>query len=144
MFNGNLIFIEHHTELAELIGRVLHSYSTSEQYRSARTVAQALSLIAETRPAVIIMDVVLPDMSILEAIPQILAKAPQAKLILLTDQDDPRYHKAATENGVHACLRKTLIGSDLVALLEQITKVPNDPNQFSEIVLAGEPLPYVL
>ena len=122
MFKGNLILIEHNNELAKLIERVLNSDQMGKQSRRAHTIDHAFSLVADLIPDVIIMDAFLPDMRVSEAIPSILAIAPHSKLVLLTDHDDPRYHKAAMENGARACLKKTLIGSELVPLLKQISE----------------------
>lgn len=125
MFKGNLILIEHNNELAKLIERVLNSDQIGKQSRRAHTIDHAFSLVAEMIPDVIIMDTVLPNMRISETISTILALAPQSELVLLTDYDDPRYHKAALANGARACLKKTLIGSDLVPLLKQIAETTN-------------------
>ncbi len=104
----------------------------------AGTVDQALVLMQDRVPEILIVDIHLPDLCGLEAIPLALAKAPRAKVILLTDEDDPRYQRAAESNGVHTCIRKDLIANALVTLVRQWSEKPRAPSQSTELLLMKE------
>lgn len=84
------------------------------------TLSQALSGQSQLTPDIIIMDIRQPEMCGLDAIPLLLRQSPKAKIILLTDEDDSRYQKAAKSNGVYACLRKDLIATKLAKLVEEV------------------------
>ena len=112
--------VEHNNALGNLIKQALVSVPTLELAWETTTVAQALGVLREATPAVIILDIHLPDMCGLDAIPLMLERAPQAKVILLTDEDDVRYQRAAESNGVHACLRKDFIATALVMSIKRV------------------------
>lgn len=118
-----LFSIENTPFLSSSIDRLLDE-SGFTLVGSATSVRQALGMLARHAPDVVIIDIHLPDMCGLDAIPLVLQQAPRAKIILLTDHNDARYQQAATENGAQACLKKTRIGSDLVPLLKQIMETP--------------------
>src|SRR5262249_50041915 len=56
---------------------------------------QAIRLARLHKPDVILLDVVMPGRSGLEAAPDILAAAPKAKVLVLSMQDDPSYVRYA-------------------------------------------------
>ena len=59
--------------------------------RRGRNGRQAIYETIENKPNVILMDVVMPEKSGIEAIPSVLEAAPEAKVLVLSMQDDPSY-----------------------------------------------------
>ncbi len=53
----------------------------------------------ELKPAVILMDVMMPDQSGIDALPQLLHEYPETKILILSMQDDPRYVREAFAAG---------------------------------------------
>ena len=114
MYPTRLLLAENHGPLAGLLKETLLGEPGLELIGEAVNAQAALALLAEARPDVVILDLNLPDMCGLEAIPLLLEGMPSAKVLLLTDQDDQRYQQAAARNGASACVRKDRIASDLV------------------------------
>jgi CheY-like chemotaxis protein len=67
---------------------------------------EALGLIAETRPDLLIIDLAMPDMSGLELTEEIRGLLPTVPIIILTLFDSPRHRQAAMEAGADAFVPK--------------------------------------
>ncbi|MBI4786014.1 MAG: response regulator transcription factor [Chloroflexi bacterium] len=115
-----LVSVEPHPSLCEQIRRALQRVLGFEIIGEAPNAEQAVKLLADRAPDVVIADIHLPDMCSLQAVPLWLGKAPQAQVILLTDEDDERYTRAAKKNGASACLRKDRIGTGLPGLVNKL------------------------
>ncbi len=124
---AQILLVEPHGSLLELIRQTLVKQPGLQVIGEAGTANQALKLMEDRAPEIVIIDIHLPDMCGLEAIPRVLAKAPQAQVILLTDEDDLRYQRAAESNGVHTCIRKDLIANALVTSVQQLFGKRLDP-----------------
>jgi DNA-binding NarL/FixJ family response regulator len=72
------------------------------------------------KPDVILMDVVLPDRSGLEATPDVLKEAPGSKVLVLSMQDDPRYVKEAFAVGASGYVLKEAADSEVVAAVREV------------------------
>ncbi len=68
--------------------------------------AEAVALAAETDPAVVVMDLRMPELDGLEATRQIKRTRPDQPVILYTAYLDPTIEAAAREVGVTVCLGK--------------------------------------
>ena len=79
--------------------------------------------VFETRaqtPDVVLMDVVMPGKSGIEAIPDVLKDAPEAKILMLSMQDDPRYVREAFAAGAAGYILKEAADTDLIAAIREI------------------------
>ena len=81
---------------------------------------EALYLTLLHLPAVILMDIGLPQMNGLEATWRIKAIIPQAHVVILTNNGMPEYREEATRAGACACVLKKDISVKLIPLLRQI------------------------
>lgn len=138
MHRAKLLSVQHNTALASLLKQALSSEPELELAWETASVSQALHVLSEVAPDAIILDIHPPDMCGLKAIPLMLGRAPRAKVILLIDEDDTRYQRAAKSNGVHACLRKDAIATALVALVERVLAIPFAQSQSDELLLVKE------
>jgi DNA-binding response OmpR family regulator len=95
-----------------VVGRVLRAagYAIEE----AETGAAALRL-AQTSPALLVVDVHLPDMSGLAVCRAICAGQPECAVLVLTGNDDPRTVASALSTGADDCLHKPVVAEVLVA-----------------------------
>jgi DNA-binding NarL/FixJ family response regulator len=115
-----LLIVENNTSLVDMMKAVSSGEPGLEVIGVAGSASAALRMLREAVPDVIVTDIHLPDMSGLDVTSRMLEKAPQVKVILLTDEGDLRYQGAATRNGASACLRKDLIATDLVATVKRL------------------------
>jgi DNA-binding NarL/FixJ family response regulator len=72
------------------------------------------------RPDVVLLDVVMPDQSGLEIVPQLLQESPDAKVLMLSMQDEPRYVREAFEAGASGYVLKEAADSELVAAIREV------------------------
>jgi DNA-binding NarL/FixJ family response regulator len=76
----------------------------------------------ELKPDVILMDVVMPDGSGLEAIPTLLHEHPETKVLMLSMQDDPHYVREAFSSGASGYVLKEAADTELVAAIREVAR----------------------
>jgi two-component system response regulator NreC len=81
---------------------------------------QAIRLARLHKPDVILLDVVLPGRSGLEAIDDILHAAPRARILVLSMQDDPSYVRQAFGAGASGYLLKEAADDELVQAVREV------------------------
>jgi two-component system response regulator NreC len=72
------------------------------------------------RPDVVLMDVVMPGASGIEATPAVLKEVPDAKVLVLSMQDDPRYVREAFEVGAKGYVLKEAADAEVVDAIREI------------------------
>jgi DNA-binding NarL/FixJ family response regulator len=82
--------------------------------------AQAVALARTTRPDVILMDIVMPDVDGVAAIRQIVGETPAARIIALTMYRQEQYLLDAIRAGARGYLLKTVDARDLIAAIEAV------------------------
>lgn len=95
-----------------IVGRVLRA--AGYVIEEAETGAAALRL-AQTSPALLVVDVHLPDMSGLAVCRAICSGQPECAVLVLTANDDPRTVTSALGTGADDCLHKPVVAEVLVA-----------------------------
>ena len=79
----------------------------------------AIELYVQRKPEWTIMDIKMPVMDGLEASRTILKSYPEAKIIILTQYDDPGYYELAQKMGIKAFVLKENL-SDITTLIRNI------------------------
>jgi len=126
MYSAKLLLVESHTSLARLLKETLLKESGLELIGEATSAQAALVLLRGVNPDIVILDLNLADMCGLEAIPLILERVPSTRVILLVDQDDPRYHETAARKGASDCLHKALLATELIPAVKRILNRTRD------------------
>jgi len=72
------------------------------------------------KPDVILLDVVMPVESGIEALPGLKKEAPDAKVLVLSMQDDPRYVREAFARGANGYVLKEAADAEVVAAVREI------------------------
>jgi len=72
------------------------------------------------KPDVILLDVVMPGESGIEVLPKLRKEAPDAKVLVLSMQDDPRYVREAFAQGANGYVLKEAADSEVVAAVREI------------------------
>jgi two-component system, NarL family, response regulator NreC len=80
----------------------------------------AIRLARLHKPDIVLLDVVMPGRSGLEAVPDILQAAPKAKVLVLSMQDDPSYVREAFAAGSSGYLLKEAADNELVAAVREV------------------------
>jgi two-component system response regulator NreC len=80
----------------------------------------AVRLARLHKPDVILLDVVLPGRSGIEAAPEILEAAPHTRILILSMQDDPSYVRQAFSAGASGYLLKEAADDELVQAVREV------------------------
>src|SRR5437764_13752541 len=75
---------------------------------------QAIRLARLHKPDVVLLDVVMPGRSGLEALPEILEASPNSRVLVLSMQDDPSYVRHAFEGHASGYVLKEAADAELV------------------------------
>ena len=66
------------------------------------------------------MDVVMPEQSGIEGVPLVLKEAPDAKVLVLSMQDDPRYVREAFAAGAAGYVLKEAADAEVVSAVREV------------------------
>lgn len=114
------LIVDDHAVVRSGLRHVLEAEDDIEVVGEAGDARQAVFETRSGKPDVILMDVVLPGKSGIEAIPDVLKDAPEAKVLVLSMQDDPRYVRQAFEAGASGYVLKEAADTDIVAAVREV------------------------
>src|SRR6185436_18076703 len=72
------------------------------------------------KPDVILLDLVMPDQTGLDALPQLKHENPDAKVLVLSMQDEPRYVREAFAAGASGYVLKEAADNEVVAAVREV------------------------
>jgi DNA-binding NarL/FixJ family response regulator len=110
-----LLIVDDHEMFAESLRVALDSEDDIEVVGTANSIRQAGDLVVRSAPDVVLLDNRLPDGSGVEAIPDLKALRPAAKVVVLTAAADDSSLVAATEAGCAGFILKTSPLDELVS-----------------------------
>ena len=115
-----VLIVDDHPVVRSGLRRVLESVADIEVVGEAGDAKQAVFETRAQNPDVILMDVVMPGASGIEAIPDVLHDAPDAKVLILSMQDDPNYVRQAFAAGAAGYVLKEAADTDLVTAVREV------------------------
>lgn len=84
--------------------------------------AEALRLVAELQPDVLLLDVQLPDLSGVEVARRVRAAHPAVAILILSNYEEAGYVRALLRLGVRGYLGKTMSGDQIVAAVRAVAQ----------------------
>jgi two-component system response regulator NreC len=104
----------------------------------AGTAYDGVRLARLHKPDVILLDVVMPGGSGLDAIPEIREAAPEAKIVTVSMQDDPSYVRRAFASGASGYVLKEAADDELLAAVREVAAGGNyvDPQLGARLAAA--------
>jgi two-component system response regulator NreC len=115
-----VLIVDDHAVVRSGLRLVLESADDIEPVGEAGTAKDAIFEARSTKPDVILLDVVMPDQSGIEVIPQLLHENPKAKILVLSMQDDPQYLREAFAAGASGYVLKEAADSEVVAAVREV------------------------
>jgi len=115
-----VLLVDDHAVVRSGLRHVLEAEDDIEVVAEAGDLRGAVFEARAHKPDVILMDVVMPGASGIEATPAVLKEAKEAKVLMLSMQDDPRYVREAFSAGASGYLLKEAADSDLVAAVREV------------------------
>lgn len=83
---------------------------------------ETLSLAQTLQPDLILLDLSMPALGGLEALPLLHRIAPQARILILTMHDDPQYLRQALHNGAAGYVLKKAADTELIAAVRAVLR----------------------
>src|SRR5437763_7292423 len=115
-----VLIVDDHAVVRSGLRHVLDAEDGIEVVGEAGDAQHAVFETRAKKPDVVLMDVVMPGRSGIEAIPDVLHDAPDAKVLILSMQDDPRYVREAFEAGAAGYVLKEAADTDVVAAVREV------------------------
>ena len=115
-----ILIVDDHPMMREALQTAFESEDDLEMIGEAPDAIKALKMLETIKPDIIMMDMLLPGMSGLEAIEKIIESNPQAKILVLSSMEDEERIVAAIQAGALGYFPKT---APRTYLLEAIRKV---------------------
>ena len=86
----------------------------------AGTAREAVFEVRAHKPDVVLLDVVMPGESGIEALPKLLIESPETKVLVLSMQDDPNYVREAFAVGASGYVLKEAVDAEVVEAIRQV------------------------
>lgn len=116
----NILIVDDHRIVAEGIAKLLDSEHDFHVEGIASSISQAMVLVEQSQPHIMLLDVGLPDGDGIDAIPQLLQACPSMRIVVLTMYAEAAVVHRALGAGAHGFLLKSATGQ---VLSEAITAV---------------------
>jgi two-component system, NarL family, response regulator NreC len=115
-----VVVVDDHAVVRSGLRRILDAEDDIEVVAEAGSVRDAVYEARAHKPDVIVMDVVMPGQSGIEGTPLVLHEAPDASVLVLSMQDDPRYVREAFAAGAKGYVLKEAADTDVVGAVREV------------------------
>jgi two-component system, NarL family, response regulator NreC len=115
-----VLIVDDHAVVRSGLRRVLEAEDGFEVVGEAGDMRNAVFEARAQTPDVILMDIVMPGASGIEATPAVLKEAPNARVVVLSMQDDPRYVREAFAAGASGYVLKEAADTELVQAVREV------------------------
>jgi two-component system response regulator NreC len=115
-----VLIVDDHAVVRSGLRRVLEAEGDLEVVGEAGDLRTAVFETRAQKPAVVLMDLVMPGGSGIEATVAVLKEAPEATVLVLSMQDDPRYVREAFEAGASGYVLKEAADAEVVEAIREV------------------------
>ena len=115
-----VLIVDDHAVVRSGLRHVLESEDDIEVVGEAGNLREAVFEARAQKPDVVLMDVVMPGSSGIEATPPVLKEAPEAKVLMLSMQDDPHYVREAFAAGASGFVLKEAADTEVVGAVREV------------------------
>ena len=117
-----VLIVDDHAVVRSGLRLVLEAEGDLEVVGEAGTARDAIFEARSTKPDVILLDVVMPDQSGLEILPTLLHEQPEAKVLVLSMQDEPQYVRQAFASGASGYVLKEAADAEVVGAVREVAR----------------------
>jgi two-component system response regulator NreC len=117
-----VLICDDHALVRSGLRRLLESEPWIEVVGEAVDAEDALEQVGLERPDVLLLDVVMPGRSGIDALPELLAAAPGTQVLVLSMQDDPSYVRKAFAAGASGYLLKEAADAELMQAIREVSE----------------------
>ncbi|HEX6699768.1 MAG TPA: response regulator transcription factor [Gaiellaceae bacterium] len=117
-----VLIVDDHAVVRAGLKLLLEAEDDLEPVGEAGSGREAIFQARALKPEVILLDLVMPDQSGLDVLPQLLHEQPEAKVLVLSMQDDPQYVREAFAAGASGYVLKEAADTEVVAAIREVAK----------------------
>jgi two-component system, NarL family, response regulator NreC len=117
-----VLLVDDHAVFRSGLRRILASEDDIDVVGEAESGERAVFEAIANTPDVVVMDVVMPGKTGIEAMPAVLQAVPQAKVLMLSMQDDPRYVRQAFDAGASGYVLKEAADTEVVDAVRAVAR----------------------
>jgi two-component system, NarL family, response regulator NreC len=115
-----VLIVDDHAVVRAGLTLLVDAADDLEAVGEAGSARDALFEARTVKPDVVLLDVMMPEQGGIEIVPQLLHEHPEAKVLILSMQDDPRYVREAFEAGASGYVMKEAADTELVAAIREV------------------------
>ena len=115
-----VLIVDDHAVVRAGLRRVLDAEPDIETVGEAATAERAIFEAIENKPDVVLLDVMMPETTGIEGMPALLQAVPDAKVLVLSMQDDPRYVREAFDAGASGYVLKEAADTEVVGAIRAV------------------------
>ena len=115
-----ILIVDDHAVVRSGLRLLLSAQDDLEVVGEAGNARDAIFEARSTKPDVILLDVVMPGESGIDVLPRLKDEAPNAKVLVLSMQDDPLYVREAFARGASGYVLKEAADAEVVSAVREI------------------------
>lgn len=123
----SVLLVDDNPAFLHLITRFLQEYDDVAVVGAAGGGEEALALAQDLQPDMVLIDLAMPGLSGLAAIPRLRAMLPEVGIIALTVLNTNSYWEAALAAGANDFVAKASLNTDLLPAIRRVAQ--GDPSQ---------------
>jgi DNA-binding NarL/FixJ family response regulator len=113
-----IVIADDHALVREGLSRLLSSYPEIEVVGLAEDGFDAIERVRDTTPDVLLLDIAMPNLDGLSAIPRIIEVSRMTRILVLSMYDEPEYAQAAVERGACGLVSKAAFADSLYKAIQ--------------------------
>jgi two-component system, NarL family, response regulator NreC len=114
-----VLIVDDHAVVRSGLRLLLEQEDDLEPVGEAGNARDAVFQARALKPDVVLLDVMMPEQSGLEVLPQLKHENPEARVVILSMQDDPRYVRDAFAAGASGYVLKEAADNEVVAAVRE-------------------------
>jgi two-component system response regulator NreC len=122
MHDLTIAICDDHALVRSGIARVLEQEPGFRIIASAATAEEARTVVGQTQPDVLLLDVTMPGRSGIDVLPELRLLSPQTKVLMLSMHDDPAYVRQSLAAGARGYVLKDAADAELVKAIRQVAE----------------------
>lgn len=119
---SRVLLADDHAVLRAGIRLLLNSQPDFDVVGEAASGIEALTLAEQTQPNLILLDLSMPGLGGLDALPVLRQRAPNARILILTMHDDPQYLRKALKSGAAGYVLKKAADVELLLAMRAVVR----------------------
>ena len=115
-----VLIVDDHAVVRSGLRLLLDAEEDIEPVGEAGNAREAVFQARALKPDVILLDIVMPEQTGLDALPQLMHENPELKVLVLSMQDEPRYVREAFAAGASGYVLKEAADTEVVAAVREV------------------------